>query len=127
MNYRSTISLVIFCLFLLAELSHCQTTIVIKPDGSGDYPTIQDGIEAASEGDTVALTDGIFSGPKNDNLIVIGKAITIKSLSGNAEDCIIKPGHQQDTVKRGFCLDYLEGPNTVIRDLTIDQAIALQG
>jgi len=119
--------LILFCgFFFMMNFVHCQTTYIIEPDGSGDFPTIQDGIYACIDGDTIALADGIFTGPNNDNLKVFGKAITIKSLSGNAEDCIIKPGHQDDTVKRGFCLDNFESSNTVIRDLTIRQAVALQ-
>lgn len=116
----------VFCCFLVGSMLHGQATHIIKPDGTGDYETIQAGIMAAQEGDTIALTDGVFQGPDNYNIVTYGKAITIKSLSGNAEACIIKPGYQADTVKRGFWLDNNETPKTIIRDLSIHEAVAIQ-
>lgn len=127
MIFKNRLSLMIICAcFLMSNMLQGQATHIIKPDGTGDYETIQAGIMAAEDGDTVALTDGTFEGPDNYNIVTYGKAITIKSLSGNAEDCIIKPGFQSNAVRRGFWLDYQETPETVIRDLSIHEAVALE-
>jgi pectin methylesterase-like acyl-CoA thioesterase len=32
---------------------------VVSPDGSGDFPTIQAAVDAASDGDDIELTDGV--------------------------------------------------------------------
>jgi hypothetical protein len=44
------------------------TTYVVRPDGVGDFLFIQDAIDAAHDGDAIALADGIFAGPRNWNL-----------------------------------------------------------
>ena len=64
-------------------------TYLVHPDGSGDFPTIQAAIDAALDEDTIELTDGSFTGDGNRNIDYLGKAITVHSLSGNPEACII--------------------------------------
>ncbi|HXS08850.1 MAG TPA: hypothetical protein VN852_02595, partial [Candidatus Krumholzibacteria bacterium] len=40
-------------------------TWTVKPDGTGDSPSIKAAILAASNGDVILLTDGTFSGAAN--------------------------------------------------------------
>ncbi|KPJ61456.1 MAG: hypothetical protein AMJ46_01870 [Latescibacteria bacterium DG_63] len=51
--------------------------IVVKPDGSGDYSTIQAAVDAAEDGQWIDLYEGRFSGSGNRNINLRGKAITI--------------------------------------------------
>jgi len=53
-----------------------------------DYPTIQEAIDAAQNGDEVVVSDGIWTGGQNRNLRLRGKAITVRSENGPA-NCII--------------------------------------
>jgi len=37
-------------------------TIIVRADGSGDYPTIQAAMDAASDGDEIVLEPGTYTG-----------------------------------------------------------------
>jgi len=93
---------------------------LVCPDGSGDFPTIQEAIDAASHGDIIELNSGTFTGPGNWDLDYLGKAITIRSASGNAETCIIDGGGRH----RGFYLHSSEFPSTVLQEVTLTNCCA---
>jgi hypothetical protein len=98
---------VIICMYLWATIAW--SDIIHVP---GDYPNIQAGIDAASDGDTVLAADGTYTGSGNKNLDFNGKAITVESENG-AENCIIDceeedrafyfhSGETSEAVVRGF-------------------------
>jgi hypothetical protein len=68
-------------------------TWYVKPDSTGDVPTISVAVDsAAAEGDTVLLADGTFEGAGNRMVDCLDKALVIASASGNPEACIIDCG-----------------------------------
>jgi hypothetical protein len=108
----------IFSIFL-AGVSFAFTHVVY-PDGSGDYTNIQEALDAAVDGDTVALADGIFAGRGNRDLRYYGKQLVVCSQSGNADACTIDvQGEQNEIAERGFIFDNDEGYSSILQDLTI--------
>jgi hypothetical protein len=95
-------------------------TYTVAPDGSGDFPTIQAAIDAAADGDAIALTDGVFTGAGNRDLDCLGKAITIGSQSGIAEACVIRPEGSETEPHRGINFVSGESGGSVLREVTIE-------
>ena len=91
------------------------TTYVVDPDGTGDLPTIQAAIDVAVDGDVIELTDGIFVGPGNRSLHYLGKAITIRSQSGDMSTCFINC----ENAGRAFLFLNNEGPESVLEGISM--------
>lgn len=77
-------------------------TYTVCPDGSGDYPTIRAALFAATDGDTIELCDGTYTGAGNRDLSFEGKRIVVRSQSGNPEACIIDCQGSSSDPHRGF-------------------------
>jgi hypothetical protein len=96
--------------------------IVVSPDGSGDYSTIQDAACAAYDGDIIVLEDGTFTGPGNRNLDFVGKAVTLRSMSDRPEQCIIDcegSDSNGDTPQRGFTFVGSYTSATTVKGITV--------
>ncbi|MCD4653226.1 hypothetical protein K8T06_04765, partial [bacterium] len=80
----------------------------------GEQPTIQAGIDAALSGDTVLVSDGLFTGPGNRDITFRGKAISLVSANGpettiidceeSARGFIFANGEQRSSILRGFTI-----------------------
>ncbi|UCD64674.1 MAG: DUF5123 domain-containing protein [Candidatus Zixiibacteriota bacterium] len=95
----------------------------VKPDGTGDVPTIQDAIDAAAEGDVVIAADGVFTGDGNRDMDFKGKAITVRSLNGAEYTTIDCQGSESER-HRAFSFVSGEGENSVLRGFTIRNGYA---
>ena len=102
-----------FCLFCSLLFS---TIIEIKQDGTGDYPSIQQGINAAVYFDTVLVHPGTYY----ENIDYLGKRITVASLELTTGDrsyinSTIINGNQD-----GSCVKFQSGElNAVLRGFSI--------
>ncbi|MBU1495133.1 MAG: right-handed parallel beta-helix repeat-containing protein, partial [Actinobacteria bacterium] len=89
-------------------------THLVKPDGTGDYPTIQAAIDAAADGDSIELANGTFAGSGNRDIHVYPMALTIRSQSGLADSCIIDCGGNF-----AFWFQTGIGHDTIVENLTV--------
>jgi predicted outer membrane repeat protein len=87
-------------LLLLTAISARSETYVVRPDGTGDFPTIQAAIDSVDPGDVIELTDGVFRGPGNRD--ITGGLFHLRSQGGDPTVCIIDCEGSETEPHRGF-------------------------
>ncbi len=114
------INLLVICILSTSWWMLNAETIHVDVNGGGDYLTIQEGINAATNGDTVLVADGIYTGVNNKDLTWDGnvKHLIVKSENG-PENCII----DCENDGRGFLLSNTYQNNSdIIEGFTIRNA-----
>ncbi len=107
--------------------SACRADIItVDDDGPADFNNIQAAIEDANDGDTVSVSDGIYTGDGNRDIDFLGKAITVRSENG-PKNCIIDCQGSEAHPHRGFSFHSGEGPNSVLSGFTITNGWANLG
>jgi hypothetical protein len=105
----------------------CCRTWLVNPDGSGDAPSIKAALYDGAHGDTVLLADGTFTGHDNTEVSFMGKAIVVRSQSGNPHACIIDCMGSELNWSRGFLFYYGEGAGSVLEGVTIVNGYGYEG
>lgn len=95
------------------------TTYTVMPDGTGDFPTIQAALDAATGGDVIELADGTFLGPGNRDIEFLGKAVTVRSASGDPQSCVIDCEGTPAEWHCGFTFSDGEGPSSILEGVTV--------
>lgn len=113
---RARLALVM--LTLVFPVTACAVTIRVPLE----QPTIQQGIDAASGGDTVLVAPDWYSGPLNRNLDFGGENITLESEDGAALTTI-----DCESAGRAFLFHSGEDTTAVVRGFTIAHALADTG
>lgn len=111
--------LLLLCLSLFVELEASAAVIQVP----ADQPTIQAGIDAAINGDTVLVSDGTYSGVGNRNISFGGKAIVVRSVNGAPVTII----DVDSTLNRGFIFSSGEDTLSILDGFTVTRAIADSG
>ncbi len=120
MRYPRLIPGVFAILSATALIVPCSaTTHEIHADGSGDYATIQDAVDASVNGDVIVLTDGTYTGTGNYDIDFGGRAITVRSESGDPKTCVIDCEATLSDNRRAFYLHSGEGSGARVIGLTL--------
>jgi hypothetical protein len=119
--------LLFLILGLLGGATASATDYVIQPDGSGSFPTINDAIAFAVDGDRVLLADGVYQGVGNRLISFLGKAITLASVSGNPSECVIDVDSPPNLYRSGVTFESGEGPDSILEGITIARARGFNG
>jgi len=106
-------------LLSICFVSATAKTYVVSPDGTGDFPTIQSAIDAAIDGDVIALTDGTFTGGGNRDIEYRGKDVTVRSQGGTPEACVIDCEGSETDPHRGFHFRHGEQAESVLSGVTV--------
>jgi hypothetical protein len=109
--------LLLLSISLLWGTTAIARTIIVDPMGEGTPCTVQEAIDIAdAAGTEIILRDPwIYTGPGNREISTRGKAVTIRSRSGDPSRCVI----DCELRGRAFCFTSGEGHGTVIRGIGI--------
>jgi hypothetical protein len=99
----------------IAPNSYLGFFLTCNPEGSGDFNTIQAALNAAEDGFVIELADGIYSGAGNRDIDFSGKAVAVRSRSGDPDACIIDCGN----IGRGFYFHSGEDSTSMVQGITI--------
>jgi len=104
MSGRITYFLFLALLLLLPSFAGAAVWVV-RADGSGDVPTIQDAIAVLDYDDVIELADGVYTGPGNRDLHNSEKSFAIVSQSGDPTACIIDCESTEEDPHFGIIFD----------------------
>ena len=103
----------LLCLLAIVLLSWPAHAATVRVDwsGGGDYLTIQEGINAAGEGDTVLVAFGVYSGTGNRHLalggvnrVIRGESATIDCEGADCAFYLLNSHEDSTTVIEGFTI-----------------------
>ncbi len=97
--------------------------ITINAAGTGDFGTIQEGIDRICTGNTLWLENGTYTGVGNKNLDFGGRNFTVRSVSDNPGLCII----DCEDSGQGFYFHNNETTSAVVQGLTVRNGYASGG
>lgn len=124
--YKSTIVAIILCGLCFVSISNAANVIYVDANGPNDPGTgtfddpfgrIQDAIDASIDGDIIEIQPGVYSGPRNYELVPKGKSITIKSVNPGEPNIVVNTIIDPNGAGRGFLFD--GEPNCTVSGLTI--------
>lgn len=118
-----TVLLVIVLILLVSPLAQ-GATYVISPDGSGDFTTLGECVAHCGSGEIIELTDGMFTGAGNVNMVISAKTITIRSQSGSAANCRINCEGEPGITKRAFIIE--NGAVATIENIALENGYCTQ-
>ncbi|MBD3348608.1 MAG: hypothetical protein GF400_05370 [Candidatus Eisenbacteria bacterium] len=112
----------LFGVLVLLSTAAGAATIRVDLNGQGDYTAIQEGIDAASAGDTVLVAAGTYTGPQNRDIDFGGRDLTLLAESGRDVTII-----DCESADRAFVFDTGESRYAVVQGFTIRNGTGQNG
>ena len=106
------------CILLISPAPAGAAEWSVRPDGTGDLPTIQAAVDSAAVGDEIILEDGTFTGAGNRDIRFRGKDVIVRSRNGVTAVTLDSQGQTGDP-HRAFRLDAGETAAARIEGITI--------
>jgi len=94
-------------------------TFRLKPDGSGDFATIQEALTAAVSGDVIELAAGTYRGDGNRDLDFGGKALVLMTEPGESEPAVLDCEGSSADPHRVVIFAAYEGFDTLLENLVL--------
>ncbi len=92
-----------------------------------NYPTIQAAVNACSNGDTVIVAPGIYTGSSNRDITFNGKSITVRSIDPADPNVVNSTVIDCEGQGRGFVFKMGENADSTVSGLTITNGYAFLG
>lgn len=92
---------------------------LVKPDGTGDFPTIQAAVDASVGEEIVELSGGLFVGTGNRDITFLDKSLIVRSVGGDPGACVIDCEGTASDPHRAFVLGETENTNLELFGITI--------
>ena len=106
-------AMAVVALLALGSATSPATTYLVRPDGTGDFATIPEAVEAAASGDSVVLADGVYM--LSRTIDYDGKDIVLCSASGDPTTCTIVPHSGGE----GVVITHVPTDAAILRGVTI--------
>ncbi|MFO7608364.1 MAG: CARDB domain-containing protein, partial [Candidatus Krumholzibacteriia bacterium] len=101
---------------LAVAVTATATSVLVKADGTGIYPTIQAAVDAVAPGGEVLLAAGNYTGAGNRDITFRGKDVAVVALPGGVTiDCQGDPENEH----RAFLFTSGETPAALVRGVTV--------
>ena len=99
-------------------------TWTVDDDGKADFDNIQAAVDAASDGDEIIVMPGTYTSTADEVVNMLGKAVTLRSLSPDNPDVVATTIIDGGWVRRGILCDSGETIKTIIDGFTIHNSYA---
>jgi len=114
----------IICLLAVVITNSAVAAVRYVPD---HYPNIQAAVNACSNGDTVVVAPGIYTGSSNRDITFNGKSITVRSIDPTDPNVVNSTVIDCDANDRGFVFEMGENADSTVSGLTITNGYAFLG
>lgn len=111
--------IILLLALLISATSLLAATWYVKPDGSGDAPTIDAAADSAAPGDTILLANGTFTGDGNRDIRLYYGPLIVMSESLNPDLCVVDCGGTASEYHQGFDIRFAGEPPVIIAGVTI--------